>query len=72
MVLVFLVSQTMDNLKVDVVASSKSAEWIDKDCITRKVTTTQIQNPPESYEDFCTRHNHDVAAGMEEYGVKGE
>lgn len=68
--LVFLVSQTMDRMKVDTVASSKTASWKDTECITREVKTTQL--PSENQIEFCARHNEAVAADMEAYGVKEE
>lgn len=65
-----MVSQTIDNMKVDTVASQKSAEWVDTKCVTRTVTSTQAPN--ENVDDFCKRHDKSVAADMERYGVKKE
>ena len=66
--MVCLVTLTIDGMGVHIVATSKSAEWVDSECITRTVQTTQ--QPNEDKQVFCARHDSDVADDMERYGQK--
>lgn len=67
-VLLILVVLTTNKLEVRIVAQSKSTSWYDTECLQQTVQTTQ--NPNESRQEFCARHDADVATDKEHYGVK--